>query len=145
LRRFFERWPNIPGVVCTHFDGLVQETLRRLRQEVTVVHAVDQPLDLPQGDRVLVNLRGSVDCPDSLVLTKEAHDRLWGRVENTTQVLSDHLVTRHTGRGFLFLGVHPRDSLVRHFVRKLVENARPGSVGESYFVVTRPATPAEQG
>ncbi|MCI0639677.1 MAG: CHAT domain-containing protein [Gemmataceae bacterium] len=144
LVRFLERWPNTPGIVSTHFDGLIQETLSRLRQEMVVVDRIDETnLDLEKDDRVLVHLRGSIERHNSLVLTKDAHDLLWDRINNISRTLKHHLITGTPGRGFLLCGVHPRDSLVRHLVQKLVHDDEE-SRGPSFFVVRR-KTSAEEG
>jgi hypothetical protein len=147
LRQFFHRWPDTPGIVCTHFDGVIQDTLRNaLQQRVTVIHEIDQKqLALQAGDRVLLNLRGSVESQGSLVLTKEAHDRLWDRVSAINPVIKDHLITGKAGRLFLFLGIHPRDGLVHHFARCLIRSAVPNWCGKSHFVTHRQPTHAEEG
>ena len=131
------RWQHLPGLVCTYFDGLAELAFERQRRRFSAVHAVDERHEAAMDPSLslVVCLRGSAWNADSLVLTVQDHDGLWERMTRPNPEVTS-LVTGKLGRCLLFLGVSPRDSWVRRFIRHLLPpSAR--NVGPAFFVGER--------
>src|SRR6185436_4010024 len=84
------------------------------------------------GEDVLVNLRGSYLAP-SMVLTEEDEDRLLDRMPMVAGFVAD-LMNRVGGCTLLFLGVSPRDPLVRALARSLLRDDIARNRGTAFFV-----------
>lgn len=127
-------WP-VPGIVCTYFDGLIDDALARedkTPRSLTVSSAADEP----GGDLVVVHLRGKPTEPDSLVLTEEENEQLSDRLTSLPAALI-HLLHDRVGRSLLFLGVSPRDPVVRRLGRQLLGGAGSQNRGPAFFVCRR--------
>ncbi|HVT15177.1 MAG TPA: TIR domain-containing protein [Thermoanaerobaculia bacterium] len=125
---------QVPGIVYTHVDGLLEQALRRLRgRDLQVVQAADLGAGLsPAGEVVLVNLRGSY-AATSMVLTEEDEDRLSERLPAVAAFVAD-LMNRVGGCNLLFLGVSASDPLVRSLARRLLRDELARNRGTAFFI-----------
>lgn len=124
-------WP-VPGIFYLHFDGLLEEAFSVHRRPVRVVYGVDEPV--PAGNApLLVHVRGSHRKAESIVLTEDDHDALWDRVGKMTPEITN-LVRGHNGRSLLFLGISPRDPLVKRLFSKLLDGWSAKLRGPIFFV-----------
>lgn len=126
---------NVPGLVYTHVDGLLEQSLQRLRgRNLRIVHAedLDGKTSPGAGELVLLNLRGSYMAP-SMVLTEEDEDRLLDRMHAVASFVAD-LMNRDGGGNLLFLGISPRDPLVRALARRLLREDVARNRGTAFFV-----------
>jgi CHAT domain/SIR2-like domain len=130
---------NAPGMFYLYFDGLLEEAFEQNKKPIRVVNAVDAPV--PPGDEpLLVHVRGTHKRADSLILTEQDHDKLWDRIGRMTPEIAE-LVRGHIGRSPLFLGIHPRDPLVKRLISKLLEQASRNTLGPVFFL----CRPGEKG
>jgi hypothetical protein len=130
---------QVPGFICTYFDGMLQQALQDRSRPVQVLNSLkDDPTPDPAA-ALLVHLRGTWTVPGSLVLTEEQHHVLWDRLANPPTRLAN-LVKGDIGRSLLFLGISPRDPLARRLVAKLMpeEDRKAGTVGAVYFAAPEP-------
>jgi hypothetical protein len=137
--RALVKW-NVPALFYTYFDGLLEQCFNEgtspLNALVSSVTAppVGDPISIPK-QRPLVLLRGSLSDPDSLVLTEEDYETLLDSVARMNRWLA--AITRRIGRSILFLGVSPRDVLVRALARQLIETGDKRKQGPIFFVAPR--------
>ncbi|HEV7505152.1 MAG TPA: CHAT domain-containing protein [Thermoanaerobaculia bacterium] len=123
---------NVPGLFYLHFDGLLAEAFAERSRRVRVVQGVDAAV--PLGDLpLLVHVRGSYSDPASLVLTEDDHNNLWDRVGRMSQEIVN-LVRGYAGRSLFFLGVSPRDPLVKRLFSKLIEDWSERARGPLFFL-----------
>ncbi len=132
LGAFFRKWRHVPGIIWTHFDGRVNNLLFKEPRNIYRVNEVN--FTPTEDDCLLLHLRGAADAHGLPVLTQVEQDLLWENFATMSDSLKKHY-TGPKGRGFLFLGVHPRDSLVRHLIHKLTDNTPADWRGKSVFVV----------
>ncbi|HXO29556.1 MAG TPA: CHAT domain-containing protein, partial [Thermoanaerobaculia bacterium] len=125
---------QVPGIVYTHVDGLLEQALRRLRgSNLQVVQAEDLGADIsPAGEVVLVNLRGSYTAT-SMILTEEDEDRIYERLSVVASFVAN-LMNRVGGCNLLFLGVSARDPLVRSLARRLLRDDLARNRGTAFFI-----------
>jgi CHAT domain-containing protein len=126
---------NVPGLICAYFDGLAVEALTeassRAFRSVTVI---DEKVPALRADETLVvHLRGLHTESDSLVLTERDEEQLLERMSNLSPHVQD-LTRKSVGRSLLFLGVSPRDAVVRRLTRVLRGNGR--NQGPMFFVAS---------
>ena len=138
-------WP-VPGIVYTFIDGLFEQSLRRVRgRELRVVQAADVPArGEPTGrDLLLVNLRGTWTSAEAslpaMVLTEEDADEVRDRMDLVGRLVAD-VMNRVGGCTLLFLGVSPRDPLVRTLARRLLHRDSARSRATAFFVGQQVAT-----
>jgi len=124
---------DVPGIVYTHYDGLMAEALERAHRAVRVVNRVDQQIATTDNAPLLVHLRGTVTDADTLVLTEEDHEKLWDAMANLSSQVSD-LLTGDLGRSLLIAGPSPRDPLLRRFVKRLLPHGPSKTQGPIFFV-----------
>jgi hypothetical protein len=131
---------NVPGIIYTEIDGLMEEALRaagRARQVVNIAdrrRAEDAETPRVQSVLTLFNLRGTLADVESLILTDTDHDALLHiRLEHAIPDVSN-LFKKALGRSVLFIGVSPLDSAVRRLARLFLESPRKVE-GPRYFVV----------
>jgi hypothetical protein len=137
---------RVPGFVYTHVDGLLEaELFARPGSTLRVL----QPQDLKAGTKPtpgtlsFLNLRGNCSLPASLVLTELDEDRLL----DAAQPIADYveaLMLANGGTSLLFLGVSPRDPIVRCLARRLLRPDNERSRGTAYFV-GQGISPADRG
>ncbi|WP_447739601.1 CHAT domain-containing protein [Pseudomonas laurentiana] len=128
------------AVFYTWFDGYLQDLVSRGRSGLTEVLSVKTPhpveaAGLTGERRPLVLLRGSVQHPDSLVITEDDHEKLASDIAGMVPELSQ--LTRSKARCcVLFIGVNPRDPLVRQLCQKLLDRrvASRRSQGPTFFL-----------
>jgi hypothetical protein len=130
---------NAPGMFYLYFDGLLEEAFEKSKKPLRVVNAVDAPVP-PGHEPLLVHVRGTHKRADSLVLTEQDHDKLWDRIGRMTPEIAE-LVRGHIGRSPLFLGINPRDPLVKRLISKLLEQASRNTMGPVFFL----CRPGEKG
>jgi hypothetical protein len=135
---------RFPGIFYLYFDGLLEEAFEAVRKPVRVVNSVDR-LAPPGSEPLLVHVRGTHKDADSMVLTERDHDELWDRMARMSDEIAG-LVRRRGNepfRSLLFVGVHPRDPLVKRLTGRLLSSSRtmgpvfflcsPGERGEAYW------------
>jgi len=128
---------TVPGIICTYFDGLIEQALKERDRSFTVNRALQEGTDREQGKPLIVHLRGIWSDADTLVLTEEEHDQLWDRLTKIPPQVAA-LVHGAKGRSLLFLGIHPRDPLAHRLGAKLLDPRISKSVGPVYFVHPAP-------
>jgi hypothetical protein len=128
---------DVPGFICTYFDGMLALALKLLGKHPGILNAVDGKLNVAPDRPVLVHLRGIWTDTESLVLTEEDHDRLWDRMAKLPARVTD-LLHGSAGRSLLFLGVHPRDPLAHRLCAKLLDRGISKRVGPVYFAHSDP-------
>ncbi len=133
---------NVPGIIYTHIDGLMEEALRlRLDRRICTVNIASEPLvstaqaatDIPK--LTLFNLRGTLSDAASLVLTDSDHEALLHDRLNRAIPEVVNLFKEKTYRSLLFIGVSPIDPCVRRLARLFLEAGKPKIQGPRYFVV----------
>ncbi len=125
---------NVPGIFYLHFDGLMEEALMGAHKLPRVLNQVEQSLPGEHAEPLLLNVLGTLSHATSLVLTEADRDRLiWDRLPRVSSEVVD--LIHQMGRGFLFLGVSPRDVLARRLAH-LLEVGESSMQGPSFFVST---------
>lgn len=114
---------NIPGAFYLHFDKLLAGAFRARDRKFRMVDGVKRSVS-PGEYPLLINVKGSIRDHGSLVLTEAEHGRLW---DDLAAMEPDvlNLVRGYSGqssRSLFFLGVSPRDPLVKRLFSKLAEN-----------------------
>ena len=137
LFRALAAW-NTPGYICTYFDGLLQQALQETLRPVQVINSLRSKVAPEPGVTLLVHLRGHWSDPNSLVLTEEQHNDLFDCLVELPTCLAK-LVRGSNGRSPLFLGLDPRDPLVRRLVSKLIPEQHRATVGPVYFACVDPS------
>jgi hypothetical protein len=122
---------EVPGVICAYFDGLMTEALNGAHKNFRALQSVDQKAAGYRDETLVVHVRGVYSESDSLVLTERDHELLLDRMMNLSSHVAD-LARKTVGRSLLFLGVSPRDLLVRRLTRALRGNGR--NQGPMFFV-----------
>lgn len=128
---------NFPVIVYTHFDGLLQEALDRTHRAVQVATRVDQRREVASDEGLLVCVRGTLRDPDTLVLTEEDHEQVWERMGRLPRQMLE-LMRGGLGHCALYLGVSPRDQLVRRLSRQLLEGEKGRLQGPKFIVCPDP-------
>ena len=123
---------GMPGIVYTNFDGLVEKAFQESNIPVQTVAAVDQRFESDGTPTVLMCPRGLLRFKDSLILTEEDHEKLYERVARWDPVLRDRM-RGQVGRSTLFLGVSPRDELVRRIAGQLLAAGEDRMQGPTFF------------
>ncbi|HUE89315.1 MAG TPA: CHAT domain-containing protein [Vicinamibacterales bacterium] len=125
------RW-NTPGIIYTYFDGMMAEAFNTLRKTVRLVPSLESSVEAVESSPLLIHLRGSIKDERSLVLTEEDHERLL----ESMRPMPSHIVELargRAGRSVLFLGVSPRDPLIRHLSSQLLETGKNRLQGPVFF------------
>ena len=136
---------NVPGFAYTHLDGLLEATLLKQGRKVRLL----RPRDLMNGAKPaadglsLLTLRGHYSSPESMMLTEYDEDLLVDAAGEIAACLED-LMHLNSSTSLLFLGVSPRDPIVRALARRLLRQEKLRSRGIAYFVAPT-ATPADRG
>jgi hypothetical protein len=127
---------DVPGIICTYFDGLIGMAMARQPRSVRVLKGVDQRLSgLRPGETVLLHMRGVLSDAASLVLTESDHEALADRMAKMSPEVTD-LTRKQVGLSLLYLGVSPRDPIIRRLTRALRGGAGSAAVatqGPMYF------------
>lgn len=125
---------QVPGIFYLHFDGLMEEALKRAHKLPRVLNAVEQSLPGEHAEPLLLNVLGTLTQATSLVLTETDHEHLlWNRLPRASSEVVD--VIHQMGRGLLFLGLSPRAALARRFAH-LLEVGESSMQGPCFFVST---------
>ncbi len=131
-----------PGMVYTYIDGLLEQCLRRVRgRDLRVVHAQDvlTAEGLSRDEMVLVNLRGTWTATElaapAMILTEADEDWMLDRMPAVADLVLD-LMNRVDGCTLLFLGVSPRDPLLRALARRLLKPELMQKRGTAFLVGT---------
>ncbi|EPX56875.1 hypothetical protein D187_007311 [Cystobacter fuscus DSM 2262] len=123
---------DVPGIFYLHFDGLMEEALKRARKLPRVLNRVEQSLPGEHAEPLLLNVLGTLTHATSLVLSETDHEHLcWERLPHASLEVVD--LIHQMGRGFLFLGVSPRAHLVRRLA-SLLEVGEASMQGPCFFV-----------
>ena len=118
----FLRW-KVPVLFYTYFDGFLEGEVTRGQAWLNrVIYDLDKSLETTAPtlaeQRFLVLLRGSHRRGKSLVLTETDHDLLAERIRNLSPQLAEFTLKER--QLTLFLGVSPRDPLIRQLSRRLL-------------------------
>jgi len=138
---------DLPGYVYTHFDGLLHEALVRAHKQPCVLNVIPKEASARKEPPILVNLRGTLrlDRPaqtDKVVLTDREHEQRFDELAKPAPDILD-LLTGDGGRAVLFLGVSPRDPLVRRICSQHLDTSE-GSVQGPRFFVHATSDPADE-
>ena len=114
------------GVFYTWFDGLFhQEVLKgrvRLSKALCSMDSAFRASSAVERPREhLVLLRGSLDIPQTLVVTESEHEELGGVLRGSPSALAA-IASAESGYSVLVLGACPRDPVVRQLGRALFQN-----------------------
>ena len=123
---------NVPGIICAYFDGLLDASMAKQSRVFRTLHSVDEKAAGLHDETLVVHVRGVYSQDDSLVLTERDHELLLDRMMNLSSQVSD-LARKSVGRSLLYLGVSPRDPLIRRLTRAVRGNGR--NQGPMYFVI----------
>ncbi|MFY0577483.1 CHAT domain-containing protein [Cystobacter fuscus] len=127
---------DVPGIFYLHFDGLMEEALKRARKLPRVLNRVEQSLPGEHAEPLLLNALGTLTQATSLVLSETDHEHLlWERLPHASLEVVD--LIHQMGRGFLFLGVSPRSPLARRLA-SLLEVGEPRCRGPASSCPPRP-------
>ncbi len=124
---------KVPGIFYLHFDGLMEEALKRARRRPRVLNRVDLSRPGEYAELLLVNPLGTLTHATSLLLTEADRDQLWDRLPHASTEVVD--LVHQMGRSLVFLGVSPRDPLVRRLTC-LIETGAASMQGPCFFVST---------
>lgn len=124
---------NTPGLIYLHFDGLMEEALKRARRKPRVINRVELPQPGEYADPLLVNLLGTLTHASSLRLTETDRDELLDRLAHPCTEVVD--LVHQMGRSLVFFGASPRDPLVRR-LSGLIETGAASMQGPCFFVST---------
>jgi len=125
---------RVPGFFCSHFDGLLEDALEKHGRGARSLSATDAGATVDDDDLLVINLRGTLSDPESLVLTEEEHDLLYDRLATLPPAIV-HLAhgKKKIGRTLLFLGVSPRDPIVRRLAGRLLGPEMSKNRGTAFF------------
>ena len=118
----FLRW-RVPALFYTYFDGFLEAEVTQGNAWLNqVIYDLDKSPEgtspTLEGKRFLVLLRGSHRRGKSLVLTETDHDALADKIRNISPQITEF--TLKEKQLTLFLGVSPRDPLIRQLARRLL-------------------------
>lgn len=133
-------WQKLPGVIYTHFDGLMERALKHVRgEDPRTMNSPNQALvssdqvSAQASERILLfNLRGTLTDPASLILTDADHERLLDALATAKADVTS--LFRKNGRAVLFIGVTPRDPVVRRLARLYLDPTSRTLQGPRFFV-----------
>ena len=130
------KW-DVPALFYTFFDGLLDGCVTHGESRFTdIVYTLDEPRAADSKrmgkDSLLILVRGSVANAKSLVLTESDHQRLTASIVNMEQEYE--AIAKQVGRCALFLGVSPRDPLVRQ-TQLQAARVGPPEAGSNLFCV----------
>lgn len=132
---------NVPGIFYLHFDGMMEEALKRAQRTPQVINHLDHPQAGVLARPVLVNVVGTLSDEKSLKLSEGDLESLWWEAVPHASAEVQKL-TQISGQSLLFLGVSPRDLLVRR-LNPLLQGNLGNLRGPCYFV-TRDASPVDE-
>lgn len=124
---------DAPGIIYTHFDGMMAEAFKAVRRTPRQMPGIGHGVDTGESGDLLVHLRGTVKDERSLILTEEDHDQLWDALARLPSQVVE-LTRGKAGRSVLFMGVSPRDPLVRRLSLQLLETGKNRLQGPTFFV-----------
>lgn len=128
-----------PGIIYTHFDGLIESVLPNSGRNMRIVSRLDEPIDVEKGVSLLVHLRGTIRDENSLILTEEDNEVLWDRLGKLPNQVSA-LIRGSLGCSALFLGLSPRDLSVRRLSNQLLDVKGGRRIhGPAFFVCPQDA------
>ncbi len=132
---------QLPGIIYTHFDGLLETSLREIRTPVAIAESLQGLGGMDLSGTLLLCPTGIIRNERTLVLTEEEHEALGEHIANLPAVVRSHL-RGAVGRCTLFLGVSPRDTVARRMAARFLETQNRVQ-GPTYFVAAHPS-PADK-
>jgi hypothetical protein len=128
-----------PGIIYTHFDGLIESVLPNSGRNMRIVSRLDETIDVEKGVSLLVQLRGTIRDENSLILTEEDNEVLWDRLGKLPNQVSA-LIRGSLGCSALFLGLSPRDLSIRRLSSQLLDLKGGRRIhGPAFFVCPQEA------
>jgi hypothetical protein len=124
---------NVAGYLYTHFDGLLEEALGRSGITPRTVNAFSKTPSPVRVRPTIVNLRGSLSDPDSVVLTETDHEERFDALKLPVAEIAE-LLGEEIGRTVVLLGASPRDPLVRRALSQHLDTSPKRTQGERYIV-----------
>ena len=129
-----------PALFYTWFDGWLQQCVLRggpgLNEVITRISEARESMSEQheQQLRPLVLLRGSFKDPPTMVFTEDNHDKLFADISNMRADLLE--VTRRYEASVLFIGLNPREPLVRKLCQTLLVSNRTTQrmQGQTFFL-----------
>lgn len=131
---------KVPGLFYTWFDGLIHACVQRGRSALSEVITELTPSGMESSSRdrerrPLVLPRGSIHNPGSLVITENDHERLAASIARMPSELRA-ITRRKFPCSVLFIGLNPREPLVRQLCQVLLDTNTTGRrvQGPTYFL-----------
>jgi hypothetical protein len=110
---------DVPGMIFTYFDGLIEDALTARRVRFRSLPGVTGSYPLSTGqDTIVVQMRGTAKQPATLVLTETDHEALLEGMRDMSTDITE-LTRKDIGRSVLYIGLHPRDPIVRRLTPAL--------------------------
>lgn len=136
---------DVPGFAYTHLDGLLETALINRGRKPCLLRPPDLIAGMKPapGGLPLLTLRGHFSSVNSMMLTEYDEDLLVDAADRIAACLED-LMRLNSSTSLLFLGVSPRDPIVRALARRLLRPETWRSRGIAYFVAPA-VTPADRG
>jgi hypothetical protein len=122
---------RVPAIFYTFFDGLLERAVSDYRDRPTRILPGIEQGPQERSERLLILVRGTRNEPKSLVITEDEHHRLWGSIGRMSSSIIE-LAKGFSGRSLLFLGLAPRDPLVRYLSAQLLD-AEKRTQGRHFF------------
>lgn len=126
-------WP-VPAIFYGYYDGLMEKALTLQGREPQVVNSACQRAEIQADTLLLVNLCGTLQDTDSLVLTEEDFDKLLKALGKTTTAAITNVMYDGLGRSLLILGFSPRDQFIRWLAGRLLKATKSRTQGPVFFV-----------
>ena len=110
----------VPIIVTTNWDLLLDRALRDAGKRVTSVVDNYEVAFSNSGDSVLVKMHGSIERPDSIVLTERDYQEFFERLPN----LVDMLLYFFASRTFVFVGYSLADQNFKQMYLQVTRRLR---------------------
>lgn len=132
----FDKVVSLPFrvIVTTDLGRSVEEAYRRAKWSAEIVHSLDAKPDVDLAEDLVIKLCGTIDVPDSLIITRRDHLQLRMLLAQPDNLLASTIGTRTP----LFIGFDPEDPLL-YALHMLACGATRSQVGKSFIALEKPA------
>jgi uncharacterized protein YjbI with pentapeptide repeats len=117
-------------IATTAIDNELQKVLVETPRPLTVANSLDSSVKSGVGDTLLLNLRGSLDEPGTLVLTRRDRGELERKLASGDNLLSQYLEDKRV----LFIGFDPQDPMLRTIFTS-IRGGRSEQLDQTGFVI----------